>query len=291
MICTRQRSVKGRRSGGELDAGADRLLGIHGNHVQIQIGGEFTQPVDKATTRIPGELPLATPYHYLAEVMLTGVIQQGLRLVLGCQGGGFRPQLTGQFQGLQYAPTLGFRQAEHPGAAGDRAEVASRLADHRGGFAGNGALVHRGDSHHHVAITGDDLACRDLDQIPLAQLVGIDPLCAGAILRLAQLVGPYRLLQTAQAGGLGLAPPFGQRLGEVGEEQGKPEPEAEADHKPEGFRWLWRRGQPLAQADQGGDDAAQPDYKHHRVTPLAARIQLEDCIAAGLTAEPGIQQG
>ena len=41
---------------------------------------------------------------------------------------------------------------EHPGAAGHGAAVAAALADDRGGFAGDGGLVHRGDAFDNLAV-------------------------------------------------------------------------------------------------------------------------------------------
>jgi len=45
--------------------------------------------------------------------------------------------------------------------SGDRGPVAAGFADHRGGLAGDGRLVHRGDALDHVPVAGDDLAGLD----------------------------------------------------------------------------------------------------------------------------------
>ena len=52
---------------------------------------------------------------------------------------------------------------EHPGAAGDRASVAARLADHRRRLAGDRGLVDRGDPLDYGAVAGDRLARLDHD--------------------------------------------------------------------------------------------------------------------------------
>jgi hypothetical protein len=56
---------------------------------------------------------------------------------------------------------------QHPGAAGDGGEVAARLADHRGRFAGDGRFVHRGHALDHLAVAGDGLAGGDQHHVAL----------------------------------------------------------------------------------------------------------------------------
>ena len=85
-------------------------LPLHGHHDQIQIRSQLPQPVDK-TASPPPEYPLlTTTYHYLAQVMLPGVVKNGLRLILGGQRHRLGPQLASQLEGLQYAAPLGLRQ-------------------------------------------------------------------------------------------------------------------------------------------------------------------------------------
>ena len=110
---------------------------------------------------------------------------------------------------------------EHLGAAGDRRAVAAALADHRRRLAGDRRLVHRGDALDDLAVAGDDLAGLDHDHVALAQLGGGDQLLAAV----HELAGHGLLAQPAERRRLGLAAALGQRLGEVREEDGEPEPE------------------------------------------------------------------
>ncbi len=59
---------------------------------------------------------------------------------------------------------------EQPRPAGDCAAVAARFADHRGAFAGDGALVHRGDPFDDLAIRGHHVAGFHQVDIVLLQL-------------------------------------------------------------------------------------------------------------------------
>ncbi len=54
---------------------------------------------------------------------------------------------------------------EHLGAAGDRAAVATGLADDRGRLAGDRRLVHRGDALDDRSVAGDELARLDHDDV------------------------------------------------------------------------------------------------------------------------------
>ena len=114
---------------------------------------------------------------------------------------------------------------EHGGAAGDGRAVAAGLADDGRGLAGDGGLVDRGDAFDDLAVAGDQVA--GLDQHDIAD-VEVErrhrshgaPLRSGSSSRLAT-VSRARLAQ-----GVGLRPPapFGDGLGEVGEQHREPEP-------------------------------------------------------------------
>ena len=58
---------------------------------------------------------------------------------------------------------------EQSRAAGDAAAVAAAFADHRCAFAGDGALVHRRHAFDHFAVSRDQVAGLDQDDIVLAQ--------------------------------------------------------------------------------------------------------------------------
>jgi hypothetical protein len=117
---------------------------------------------------------------------------------------------------------------QHAGAAGDRGEVAARLADHRRRFAGDGAFVDRGHAFDHLAVGRDHVAGLDQHHVALAQRRRRQPApCLGGWL------GGHALLQAAQRGRLRLAAALGQRFGEVGEQHGEPQPHGDGGDEAE----------------------------------------------------------
>ena len=120
---------------------------------------------------------------------------------------------------------------KHGGASGDGGAVAARLADDRGRLAGDGALVHRCGAHDDLAIGGDLLACRHVEQVLLLQnrrthLVGLQAEELSRIVHvmalrhqaLVELVRDHIALGGAQRVGLRLAAALGERLREVREQ-------------------------------------------------------------------------
>ncbi len=108
--------------------------------------------------------------------------------------------------------------AQHRGASGDGAPVAAGLADHRGRLARDRRLVDRGDALDDVAVAGDDLP--GLDDHAVAQREGR---AGDQFLGTGGEQPPGHRLRTclAQRVGLRLAAPFGDGLGEVGEDDGR----------------------------------------------------------------------
>jgi hypothetical protein len=115
---------------------------------------------------------------------------------------------------------------QHRGAASNRGPVTAGLADDRRGLAGDGRLVHRGDTFHHVPVPGDDLARLDHHVVAerqhraryrlLAERGRVGPgLPADQPARHRLALGP------AQRVGLRLAAALGDGLGQVGEEHGQ----------------------------------------------------------------------
>ena len=111
---------------------------------------------------------------------------------------------------------------QHPGAAGDRRPVAARLTDHRRGLSGDGRLVDRGDAFDDLAVSGDHLACGDQHDVAEGELRR-QPVLDRAVVTpdVRDRVGAGG----AERGRLGLAAAFGDRLGEVREEDGEPQPD------------------------------------------------------------------
>jgi hypothetical protein len=104
---------------------------------------------------------------------------------------------------------------------------------------------------------------------------------------LAQALRVDFLAGSSQRLGLGLAPPFRESLGEIGEQHGDPEPQAYAENE------CRRR---LALSDQGmdqqnrGEEAAHVDDEHDRVVDLHARIKFAEGIDKGMAQEARIRR-
>jgi len=93
-----------------------------------------------------------------------------------------------------------------------------------GRFAGDGRFIHGGGAFDDIAVGGNDFPrARDHD-ITFAEVVGADILGLAA---LGEAMGDGFDAGAAQRFCLGLAPAFGDSFGEVGEEDGEPEPEGE----------------------------------------------------------------
>ncbi len=118
-------------------------------------------------------------------------------------------------------PVAGDRRAAGDGAA----DVGARLLEHRRRLAGDRRLADVGDALDDVAVAGDGLAGLDADDVALAQRGGRDLLEAAAVAGLA--LGHGVAAHGAQGVGLRLAATLRHRLGEVGEEDGEPEPDGD----------------------------------------------------------------
>ena len=152
---------------------------------------------------------------------------------------------------------------QHLGAAGDRAAVATGLPDDRGRLAGDRGLVDAGDALDDVAVTGDDLA--RLDHHPVAELQRRSRRRASSVPSAQQPAGHRLGLGPAQRGRLGLAPALGHGLGEVGEDDGEPQPHDDRPGEQAGVDDREHRGQHRADLDDEHDRAVH----HHAGVELA----------------------
>ena len=117
----------------------------------------------------------------------------------------------------------------HGGAAGDGRAVAAGLADDGRGFAGDRGLVDRGDALDDVAVAGDQVAGLDEHDVARPQVERRD--ASRYAVRLsgsARRFGHRLRARAAQRVGLGAPAPLGDRLGEVGEQHGEPQPHGES---------------------------------------------------------------
>ena len=127
------------------------------------------------------------------------------------------------------------RSREHARAAGDAGAVAARLADHGRRLAGHGRLVDRGDALDDLAVGRDHVARLADDAVAGAQIGRRARLLDVAGAEQARDRGRARL---AQALGLGLAAALGERLGEVGEQHGQPQPDRDLEPRT-ATAWPW----------------------------------------------------
>ena len=162
---------------------------------------------------------------------------------------------------------------EQPRAAGDAGAVAAGLADHRRRLAGDRRLVDRADTLDDLAVGGDDLARLDDHDVALLEL-GRRDLLDGAVADIRR-DGRGRA-RRAQRVRLRLAPALGDRLGEVREQHGQPQPERDHADEPELARVAARE---LEDEDHRRDHAAELDDEHHRVLELQPRVELRERVA------------
>ena len=158
-------------------------------------------------------------------------------------------------------------------ASGHGRAVAARLADDGRRLAGDGRLVDRGDPCDDLAVGRHDLAGEDLDHVTAGEL-GRRHLLEAAVGQAP--VSDRRRARRAQRLGLGLAAALGNRLGEVGEEHGQPQPERDRGDEPELAGAALGK---VEEEDAGRDQAADLDHEHDRVAHLMARVELGKRIA------------
>ncbi len=146
---------------------------------------------------------------------------------------------------------------DHARAAGDRGAITTGAADHRSRFAGNRALVDRGDAFDRIAVGRNEMTCLDQDVIAESQCTGGDGRARCVAPGAGKLYRRELLLRVAQTRRLGCAATFGERFGEVGEQQRDPQPRCDRD-----VEAVRRRG-----SQQGAQHRTEPHHHQHRVVP------------------------
>ena len=182
---------------------------------------------------------------------------------------------------------------EHARAAGHGGAVAAALADHRRGLARDRRLIHRGDALDDIAVAGNQLARLDEHEVALAQLRRGDFLERrlprdDLAVRGGEALGQRLVARAAQGIGLRLATPLRHRLGEVGEEDGEPEPERDRQDKAALARQ--RRIDEGAHPLDRRDDAAHLDDEHDGVARLDAWIELLERVHDGAADDLAIEE-
>ena len=114
---------------------------------------------------------------------------------------------------------------EHGRSAGDGRAIAAGLANDGRGLAGDRRFIDRGDAFDDVAVAGNDLAGFDQHDIAEAKIERVHPFDdAAEVLGIDIALGAGVAAGAAQSVGLRLAAPFGDGLGEIGEQHREPQP-------------------------------------------------------------------
>ena len=124
-----------------------------------------------------------------------------------------------------------------PAVTAERSPPASRITGAH--LAGDRRFVDRGDALDHLAVGRDEVAGLDQHDLAGQELARRD--LAPGVADAEQALGEELRLGVAQRRRLRLAAPFGQRLGEIAEQDGEPEPEDELDLEADRCRRRCRR--------------------------------------------------
>jgi hypothetical protein len=151
----------------------------------------------------------------------------------------------------------------------DPCAVAAGFADHGRGLAGDRGFIHRRHAFDHLAVGGNVVA--GFDQNDVADLE------AGAGYQTKGLVGTGQQLGLALGAGfpqrfrLRLAAAFRDRLGEVGEQHGEPQPQDDLEGEGKAVTACHQ----FAQEDHRGQRGHDLDHEHHGVLDHQPRIELD----------------
>ncbi len=139
---------------------------------------------------------------------------------------------------------------QHRRSAGDSRSIAAGLANDGRGLAGDRRFIDRGDAFEDLAVAGNDLARFDQNDIAKAKIERVDAFDdAAEILRIDIALGAGVAAGAAQSVGLRLAAPFGDGLGEIGEQHREPKPGGDLARK---------QGRPVV-----GHEVADEEQGHH----------------------------
>ncbi len=169
-------------------------------------------------------------------------------------------------------------------APGDTGPVTARLPEHRGRFTGDGRLVHHRRAVDHVTVGRNQLPRLDEHEVERLEFGrGYDlGLGAAQVRPVGPVLEPERdrvRTRLAQRLGLGAAATFGDGLGEVGEQDRQPQPDA--DHPGEDRRVDKRR--------QRGQDRSDRDDEQHRLLHQLTRMELGDGLPGRGGKDLGLQ--
>ena len=166
---------------------------------------------------------------------------------------------------------------KHRGPAGNRAAVAAGFTDDRSRLAGDGGFVHGGHTFDNRAVGGDHVA-RLHDHTVAGGQFGSGYGFHGSVRK--QPVRDGVRTGAAERVGLRLAPPLGQRLGEVGEQHGEPQPQGNLAAE-SGVGAGHHAGEERGRRKH----AADGDHEHDGIAHEHARIELAEGVLGGLNVQ------
>ena len=167
---------------------------------------------------------------------------------------------------------------QHARAARDRGEVAAGFAQHRRGFARDRALVDRSHAFDDFAVGGNDVVGLDQHEVAARQRAGLDGLMFAAIAADDASWRARAGASSASVAACALPRPFGDGLGEVGEQHRQPQPGGDGEHEA-GMARIARRAERGREPDERREDAADVHHEHHGIAELHARIELREGVA------------
>jgi hypothetical protein len=185
---------------------------------------------------------------------------------------------------------------EHARPAGDGAAIAAGLADDRRALARDRALVDRGDTLDDLAVGGDELARRDDDDVAAPEIRRRYRISrADHVAWRQRLRVPGAADADGRGGGahlpqrrrLGLAAPLGHGLGEVGEQDGEPQPDDELELE---FHVDRRAPREIVHEEHAHQERANLDHEHDGVLRHRPRVQLLQSIERGGAEDRGIPE-
>ena len=173
---------------------------------------------------------------------------------------------------------------EDLGAAGYRAAIATRLADHRSALSGYHRFVHRGDAIDDFSIARDQFARAGDDHISGAQLGRGDFLEAAVR---EEAAGDGVRLGLPQRVRLRLAAGLGHGFGEGREQNGEPEPKGDLHFEAQ----AGGADEDVPNQENRRERRADLDHEDHGILHEGHGIQLEEGILEGAAQNLGIEQG
>ena len=181
---------------------------------------------------------------------------------------------------------------EHRRSAGDGRAIAAGLANDRRGLAGDRRFIDGGDALEDLAVAGNDLARFDQHDIAEAKIERVHPFDdAAEIRRIDIALGAGVAAGAAQSVGLRLAAPFGDGLGEIGEQHREPQPGGDLAREQSGPVV----GHEIADEEQGHHQRHHFGDEDDRVLRQRPRVELAQRVDRGggddLAVEQALRRG